>query len=276
VTASISNGSLTTTTATTDENGIATFNWTPTATSGTLRASIDGAPGASVAVALTAAPSISAVVNGASFNPGITPGSLATIFGAALSGGVTTSAPIPWPFSLANVQVTVNGFVAQVNYVSDTQINFLVPTDITGSPATVVVESPVSLSAAFPSTVASLAPAIFIINATTSEGAVLIGGTSSTTFNRPARTGDVLEIYTTGLGATVASTTYPGLQETVATPQVTIGGVAADSIVSVLSPQFPGLYQINARVGAGTPSGDQTLAIMVNGLRSNDAKVRIF
>ena len=126
-------------------------------------------------------------------------------------------------------------------------------------------------SDAFTATLNTLAPAIFIINAN-NEGAVLIGGTASTTFTRPAKAGDTFEIYATGLGATVASTAFPGFVETATKPQILIGGVEARLVISTLS-QFPGLYQINAVVQPGTPSGPQTLNLVMNGIRSPDVKI---
>ena len=49
------------------------------------------------------------VVNSASFKPGISPGSLATIFGSNVATSTTTQATLPLPLSLAEASVSVNG-----------------------------------------------------------------------------------------------------------------------------------------------------------------------
>ena len=66
-----------------------------------------------------------------------------------------------------------------------------------------------------------------------------------------------------------------GVQQTVLTPQVVIGGVVAKVLFSGLAPGFPGLYQVNVQVPGGVASGAQTLNVSVNGLRSNDVKIQI-
>ncbi len=261
--------------ATTDETGVASFIWTPAQDAGTLRLYLEAAPARLVTVNLTSKPAIAAngAVNAASFQTGLTPGSLGTVFGSALSGGPSAAASLPWPHTLAGVQLLIDGTPASLTYVSDTQINFLVPPDLSGSTATIEVQNPAGRSDAFTTQLSALSPAIFIINAN-NEAAVLIGGTASTTFSRPAKVGDTLEIYATGLGPTVPSTAFPGFVETATKPQILIGGVPAQLVISTVS-QFPGLYQINAVVQAGTPSGSQTLNLVMNGIRSNDSKIMV-
>ena len=73
------------------------------------------------------------VVNAASFEPGISPGALATIFGQGLSNvsGVVVANTDPFPFQLADVTVIVNGYYAALFSVAyangEDQISFQVP-----------------------------------------------------------------------------------------------------------------------------------------------------
>ena len=98
---------------------------------------------------------------------------------------------------------------------------------------------------------------------------------------RPVRIGDFLVILATGLGAVdpAAVTGDDSLDEdgnfvqrnTVTLPRVFIGGVEAQVVFSGLSPQFPGVYQLNVIVGDGTPVGDAvSLVIEIGGVRSRD------
>ena len=74
---------------------------------------------------------VSHVLNGASYQPGIVPGSLATIYGTNLST-VTDSwdkyiVDGKYPTTFDGVTVTVGGEPAYLSYISSTQINFIVP-----------------------------------------------------------------------------------------------------------------------------------------------------
>lgn len=275
VTAGVSSGSLESETLTTDQNGIAAFRWTAGATGPyEFHAGIVGAASQPVTAQAVARPAVlsNGVVNAASFAPGITPGALATIFGVNMTAGARAQATsLPLPDSIAGVQVLLNNSPAQLLYVSDRQINFLVPPDLAGSSANITIVNPAASSAGYTVNVLAAAPGIFF-DAGTGNGAVLIAGTSQTTFDHPARAGDVIEIYATGLGPVAGSAAF---QQTITTPQVLIGGVAARVLFSGLSPQFPGVYQVNASVPEGAPAGVQALSIVVDGARSNEVKVRL-
>ena len=71
------------------------------------------------------------MVNGASFQPGIVPGSWATIQGFKLSAVTDTWANFivngKLPTTVDGVSVTVGGQPAYVYYISPGQINFIVP-----------------------------------------------------------------------------------------------------------------------------------------------------
>jgi len=163
-----SGGSVSPPAALTDAQGRAVFQWTPgTAPINTLVLALDGAPSVSAKfVAGSAAPLITAVVNSASFAPGIAPGTLETIFGYNLAGG----------------KVLLSGTALPLLYVSDGQINFYVPQDAPQGPATVTVVTPSGIEADASVNLAAVAPGIF--------GGAVTGGT--------------LQIYCTGLGPTQA------------------------------------------------------------------------
>jgi len=78
-------------------------------------------------------------------------------------------------------------------------------------------------------------------------------------------------IYTLGLGATDPAQTVgvpAGGIGSAAPPVITIGGVqvgGADFFYAGVSPGYIGLYQINLRVPAGVPSGNQPITIKIGG-----------
>jgi uncharacterized protein (TIGR03437 family) len=249
-------------TATSNADGRVTFDW---AAGQALSARMEGASNASVFVNASSAPfSFSAPVNAASGAPGLTPGGIASIFGANLAKGSRAAASLPWPDTLAGVQVLLDGKPAPVLFVSDTQVNFVVPVDqIVGSARVTIVANGVSGDLPAPAPVTPVSPGIFFDSAT-GYGAILNSGTTQSTLDQPAARGDYVEIYATGLGPA-------GLL-----PQVTIGGAAANVTYSGLAPDYlGGLYQVNAQIPADAPSGEQKLSLTINGVQSNAVKIGI-
>jgi uncharacterized protein (TIGR03437 family) len=255
-------GSVNNTAATTGADGTVSILWTPgPGATNQLQASIAGGVSAKAIAVGQPAFAGTSIVNAASFIPGITPGSIATVFGTNLAGA-----------SLDTLEVTVAGRPAQVFYADSGQLNFLVPDGIAASAADVIVKTSAGTSAAGSVPVIRIAPGIFFDTAT-GFGAVLTGGTAQTTNVNPPARGGAIEVYATGLGQVTTSSS--GLQDTVARPDATIGGIPAQVLSSTLAPGFPGLYQVNVKVPDNAPSGVQPLIISVNGARSNTVKIQI-
>ena len=57
---------------------------------------------------------------------------------------------------------------------------------------------------------------------------------------------------------------FHSLAATISTPLVNIAGIAAAVTFSGLAPGFVGLYQMNAQVPAGVPSGTESVEIIIN------------
>jgi uncharacterized protein (TIGR03437 family) len=267
-------GSLAGATLVSDESGRVQFQWTPSAANvNELRATIEGASPASAVVASALgrpAFAANAVVNAASFAPGLTPGSLATVFGANLAGGSTAQAGLPLPEQLAGVRVSIGGTPARLVYISDRQINFFVPSGVPSGTAELTVSSTLGASPTQTVAVNQIEPGVFF-DVPSGLGAILIAGTAQTTAQRPATPGEVLEIYATGLGPTALD----GPATTLLAPQVFVGLAQAPVLFSGLAPGFVGLYQVNALVPAGTPSGTQPVTLVMEGRRSNSVNVQI-
>ena len=185
----------------------------------------------------------------------IAPGELVSIFGANLSavatdlGGFTGA---QWPNYLNGLGVTIGGKQARLLYVSPQQINALAPADMPLGPQTVVLGNAAGAIATFTVNVAASAPAIFFYPAP----AILKNADFSlvSTAN-PAKPGDVVLVYCTGLAAGTPAS-------------VMIAGSAAPVVYTLPSPGFPGLFQVAVTVPAGL-SGNQSLVIQQGGASSN-------
>ena len=226
-------------------------------------------------------PVIGAAVNGASFaRGGIVPGEIATIFGSNLTSsiGINLTSSLPLPTTLLNDSVIVNGanvpLFAVDNVNGQQQFNFQIPWEVgVGSQAAVAVSNNGTTSAVVSVPVLEAQPGIFNYNVGGNVfGAILHANYQPADTGHPARTGETVLIYCTGLGM-VSSPPADGAssngQPTILTPTVTIGGAQAAVSFSGLAPGFVGLYQINAVVPSGLASGNQKVVITEGGSTSN-------
>src|SRR5690606_5240712 len=89
----------------------------------------------------------------------------------------------------------------------------------------------------------------------------------------PARPGEVILLYSTGLGQ-VAPPLASGALAPVEPPshtnpaRVTIGGIEADVISSIAAPGFAGLYEAAVVVPDGVASGNAPVVLSVGGASS--------
>jgi uncharacterized protein (TIGR03437 family) len=256
--------------------------------------------GAAVCSAQTAmSPTVASggVVNGASFAKGqpVSPGSLVSIFGTGLVSKLASADSIPLSNSLSGVTVTFADLPAAPLLTvipgasgSDDQINAQVPWEI-GSGTGVVnvmVTTANGTSAPIALDFAPSMPGIFTAALGGQSNAVAVNFSDNTLAwptglvptSHPAKAGDVLVIYATGLGAVDHQPIDGGipsvLATTIATPTVLFGGVPATVLFSGLSPQFVGVNQLNVEVPTGVKSGSAVpLQIQVNGFTSTNTTV---
>jgi len=168
-------------------------------------------------------------------------------------------------------------------YVSSTQVNAQIPFDAPVGQAGIAIRRGSLTSAVRPVTVAAVSPGIFTVNQSGAGAGVIVhaGNFSLVSPASPARAGEYLSIFCTGLGALqhpVPTGDVPPLpvpQVTVA-PEVTIGRVPAVVTFAGVAPGFVGLYQVNVQVAPGTPSGsEQPLQIRMNSLPGNTVTVAV-
>jgi uncharacterized protein (TIGR03437 family) len=232
---------------------------------------------------------ITAVVDAAAFAPSVSAGSWISVFGSGLAE-VTRS----WqeedfvgsalPTRLGGTEVIINGRKAVIAYVNPRQINALVPWGTEIGTVDVQVIAPRSNTVPQQSLeVRAAAPALFAY-ATASGSHVaavhangdLVGplarfGTSGVI--RPAKFGDILSIYASGMGPTIPPA--PEAQQIIEplpladanTLQVVIAGMSAE--VDFAGLVAPGLYQINIEIPA-VPPGDQLISVAIGGATSQE------
>lgn len=238
-------------------------------------------------VAPAEGPQAGGMVNSASFQRIVTPGSIVSIFGTRLSQGEQIATRFPLPRQMNGVTINVNGAPAPLLYVNPGQVNFLLPYDVgEAAPRVTVANAGVESSAVAvgPNDLRSdSAPGIFTLSPE-GQGTILIAGTgliasaARDAHSRPARRGEVIEIYGTGLGqvsnappAGEPASTNP-LSQTNGTTIVTIGFSRAEVIFSGLAPGLAGVYQVNAKVPSDAPLGAQvpvTVNVNEQGLLSS-------
>jgi uncharacterized protein (TIGR03437 family) len=249
--AATAGGSVTPATAAADASGQAGFQWTPGAGSANqLVLSLEAAPTVTLTLAAgSAVPVIAAVVNAASYVAGVVPGSLATLFGANLSGA----------------SVALNGTAVQSSYASDTQVNFYVPAAAPVGANVITVTAPSGLQVSSTLNLVAVQPGIF-------SGAVVHAGTAVSALTTPVHAGDYIEIYGTGLGPTRLS---GGLWLTTVTPTVYIGATPVPAAFAGLAPGFVGLYQVDVQIPAGLGSGTLPLVITSGTAYSNTVNITV-
>jgi uncharacterized protein (TIGR03437 family) len=192
-----------------------------------------------------------------------------------------------FPQTLACMAVTVNGQNAPITYVQPDQINLQAPLLTGVGTATIVAIANPGTSHELrsdPITVNTqqvVAPAFFTFNgrsiaATSSDGAKYLADSSVVNGGVPAKPGDVVVLYATGLGTTDPPAAPGDIASTAANVTaaltVSIAGIAvppADILYAGLAPQtICGVQQINVRLPATLSDGDAAVSISVNGIQS--------
>jgi uncharacterized protein (TIGR03437 family) len=226
-------------------------------------------------------------------------GGIATVFGTnfgagsafvKVGGGDLVNGQVPSNFQ--GICVNVGGVAAPIFGASSTQVNFQVPAlTSTGNQMVQVITGCGTanslMSAAIPVPAQTATPEFFYfantangINPVAATDAISgIGIAAANLFPgsgfAPAYPNEYVTVYGTGFGATnpvVAPGTFPAqLAPAAGTVTVLLGGVAipsANVLYAGVTPNSPGLYQLNLLIPANTPNGNLPLIIQIGSQQS--------
>jgi uncharacterized protein (TIGR03437 family) len=215
------------------------------------------------------------VLNTASVRPGaIAPGQRFSILGLALGPATGVTAPAgALPTTLSGVSVSINGTDVPLSYVSNYRVDAVAPFGIpTTGTVNVQVKNNAMTSAMVPVTAQPTFPGIYTFEQL-GIGQVKAANQDGKANSKlaPARVGEVVAFYASGLGAVVpaspAGQVGPTSPLSVVSQPVaaSIGGVPAVVAFAGLAPGLAGIYQVNVIVPAGVPAGTRELVISNGG-----------
>lgn len=242
-----------------------------------------GAARAQLGPVLTAPATVTAVI-GANLDQNATSlplGGLVSIFGTnlgKLAAGLSGWAGQTLPSSLNGVKVTLDGRPMPLIYAGPNQINAQVPVELTpgGRSKVLFVDNGNGPSSAFFVDVTQAAPEIFFYPVPAVLKNANFSLVSST---NPAKAGDVLLVYATGMGQTSPALVTGGLTPVgilaYTTPvTATLGGKPATVVYSIAAPGFAGLYQVAVTVPAGV-TGSVPLVLQEGTANSNAVSIAV-
>ena len=229
----------------------------------------------------------------------LSPNGLAVAFGSGFAPAETLSAANAGNLLNGSISTELNGVCvlvgstkAPILAVTPAQVNFQVPQGLASGTVAVQVVTGCGSPNEKQSdpqavTVRNASPEFFyFVQATSGQNpiaavnastGVFVGGPGLLTGGTfaPAKPGDVLTLYATGLGLTnpsFAAGQLPGAASSIAGDiQVTIGSMTlakTDVLYAGVTPSAAGLYQVNIHLPLSIPSGDQPVQITVNGIAS--------
>lgn len=218
-----------------------------------------------------------AFANAASYDPsGIAPGEIIVLGGSNLGPAQLTTSQVSnnqFPVNVAATRVLFDNIPAPILYVSDRAAGLVVPYSVAGkSTVQMIVERGGQPSAPLPIKVAPARPALFSANSSgTGPGAILNQDNTLNTPANPAAPGDILVLYGTGEGQTTPAGKDGALALSSPLPAPVLpikvqfdGGAPAEVLYAGAAPgAIAGLFQINARIPAGTRSGSVPVVVTV-------------
>ena len=211
------------------------------------------------------------VVSAASFaRSPLAPGAMVSVFGSKLADSTLGAPLLPLPTQLSGTSLLIGGINMPILYTSDGQLNAIVPYGLTPNTShQVLVQRDATLSVPVQVDVGPAQPGVFVQAPT--QG-IVFAYRGQINFlaapGSPATAGDVLVIYSAGLGpvtpAVADGAGAPGNPPatTINQPTVSIGGIPAPVQFSGLTPGFAGLYQVNVLVPPGVTPGNQVPVIL--------------
>jgi uncharacterized protein (TIGR03437 family) len=212
----------------------------------------------------------------------LAPGTIVEVYGSGLASGTANPSILPLPNIFNGTIVVVGGGQVPLYFLSDGQLDVEIPADLPATQQHAIVVS-ANGALTIPDLI-DIVPVQLGVAAYTDGHVIAQHGAdfSYVTASSPAKPGEVLVIYLSGMGATnpavksgdPAPGTEPLARVTVA-PTLTVDGQNADIGFAGLSPGFVGLYQVNFTVPPTARNGDLDVVIMQNGVPANITKLPV-
>lgn len=211
------------------------------------------------------------IVNAAGFQPGLSRGTIAALFGSFLTEQEAIASDTPLPRVLGGTRVRVNGQDAPLFSIGPRQINFQVPLEAPASGMiTVMVVRDGTASRPLDVAVAGYAPGIFVYERAPAlfDPVVTHSDGSLVTPEKPAAPDSVLVIYGSGIGdLTEQVRTGEGAPNPPAQaaqkPVVTLGAETLVVEFAGLTPGSIGLAQFNVKMPKVLPAGAMDLPLQI-------------
>lgn len=229
-------------------------------------------------------PAIRAATSAAAGVPGpLVPGGLHSLWGAEMAGATSRADRVPLPAQMCGIEVRITDsekkeFTAPLLYCSPQLIHFQVPGKLAPGLVRVSLVGEGGARISFNAIVGDSNPAIFIADPAQNAGAVIVAtgprAGQLVTADAPARPGDFLSVYATGLGAVdppppADGSPAAGLHVAAQPVTASLGGREAPVLFAGLAPGFAGVYQVNLQVPAGISAGSLSLTLAVGNRLSN-------
>jgi uncharacterized protein (TIGR03437 family) len=221
---------------------------------------------------------VGAALNNATYASGesLAQGDIVALFGNQFTTGSpagVTSLPIAT--TLGGIQLALNGTPVPLYYTSAGQINFQVPYNAAIGAGTLQVTNSGTAGNTISVTIAKAVPRILRLNGNYGDYGIITNVDNTLPIPTslggvPAKVGGAIIIYSIGFGPTspavdagVEPPSAEPLARVVNNPKVCFAaptpftqGVCTAPIYAGLAPHFPGLYQVNAVIPVGAPTGD--------------------
>ena len=228
------------------------------------------------------------VQNAASFERGLVPGSLGSIFGSGLMEGVVGFEQPAGATSHNGTTVRVGGVAAPLLLLAagpPEQINFQAPFELApGQNTTVEITNNGSTTIVANVPVFRAQPGIFEFQLGSAGmfGAVIHADTGDlVTPDNPAEHGEILSLYATGMGRVNSTVVGTGILGPIPAPHVTlpvivgVDNAGANILFSGYAPGFLGVYQVNFEVPENIGCGVRSLNMKVGDAISPNTSIAI-
>jgi uncharacterized protein (TIGR03437 family) len=212
-------------------------------------------------------PLVRAIVNAANSDPtAIARGSFMSIYGQNFGAQTGPPSSLPLPTTLGTTQVTIKSgsstYKAFLHFVSPGQINAILPSAVPAGAASMTVTVGTTTSSAAPFFVVESSLGMFTLNSQPAGMAIAQNFESATSlplnlYTNPARQGQTMILWGTGLGAYTAGSDDgpPQAGNIVNNATVLVAGIEITPFYAGRAPGIPGVDQINFTLPDNIPDG---------------------